>query len=42
MIDAREIQERVAELSLGPEVVEKDYVLGWLVAGRATPTESMG
>ena len=33
MIDAREIQERAAELSLGPEVVEKDYVLGWLVAG---------
>src|SRR5438552_2129579 len=33
MINVREIQERAAELSLTPEVVEKDYVLGWLLAG---------
>ena len=33
MIDAREVLDRAAELSLDPSVVEKDYVLGWLLAG---------
>ena len=33
MIDAREIQDFAGQLSLRPEVIEKDYVLGWLLAG---------
>jgi len=32
MIGKQEILERSAEWSLRPEVVEKDYVLGWLLA----------
>ena len=35
MIDKREILERAGELSLEPKVIEKDYVLGWLLAGIA-------
>jgi hypothetical protein len=35
MIDKREILEAASSLSLLPNVVEKDYVLGWLRA--ATP-----
>ncbi len=35
MIDKREILERAGEYSLRPEVIEKDYVLGWLLAGIA-------
>ncbi len=35
MISAAEILERAGELSLRPEIVEKDYVLGWLLAGIA-------
>lgn len=35
MIDRREIIERAGELSLRPEVIEKDYVLGWVLAGIA-------
>ena len=31
MIAKRELLERVAEWHLRPEVVEKDYVLGWLL-----------
>ncbi len=39
MIDRREIIERAGELSLRPEVVEKDYVLGWVLAGIASNAE---
>jgi predicted nucleotidyltransferase component of viral defense system len=33
MIDKREILEIAAQTSLTPHVVEKDYVLGWMLAG---------
>lgn len=33
MIDRQEILEMSRELSLAPQVVEKDYALGWLLAG---------
>jgi predicted nucleotidyltransferase component of viral defense system len=33
MIDKREILETASALRLLPHVVEKDYVLGWLLAG---------
>lgn len=33
MIDKREIIDIAATLSLTPQVVEKDYVLGWLLWG---------
>lgn len=33
MIDRREILEAASSLSLLPNVVEKDYVLGWILAG---------
>lgn len=33
MIDRRDILEAASTLSLQPHVVEKDYVLGWLLAG---------
>ncbi len=33
MIDRAEILAVATDLSLTPEVVEKDYVLGWLLAG---------
>ena len=33
MIDKREILEAASSLGLQPSVVEKDYVLGWLLAG---------
>ena len=33
MIDKREILETASSLSLLPNVVEKDYVLGWMLAG---------
>jgi len=33
MIDRSEIMEVATDLSLSPEVVEKDYALGWLLAG---------
>ena len=33
MIDKREILEKAGELSLEPKVIEKDYVLGWLLSG---------
>ena len=35
MIDPREISEHAGELSLQPSIVEKDYVLGWVLAGIA-------
>ncbi len=33
MIDKRDILEAASALGLLPNVVEKDYVLGWLLAG---------
>ena len=33
MIDKREILEAATRMSLNPHVVEKDYVLGWMLAG---------
>ncbi len=33
MIDKREIMEFAREFGLAPQVIEKDYVLGWLLAG---------
>ena len=33
MIDKREILETASALGLLPSIVEKDYALGWLLAG---------
>ena len=33
MIDRREILEAASSFSLLPSIVEKDYVLGWILAG---------
>jgi predicted nucleotidyltransferase component of viral defense system len=33
LIDRREILELAAQTSLNPHVIEKDYVLGWMLAG---------
>jgi len=33
VIDRREILATAANLGLLPNIVEKDYVLGWLLAG---------
>jgi predicted nucleotidyltransferase component of viral defense system len=33
MIARAEVMELAARLSLRPDIVEKDYVLGWLLAG---------
>jgi predicted nucleotidyltransferase component of viral defense system len=33
LIDAQDVIELAGELSLDPATVEKDYVLGWLLAG---------
>jgi hypothetical protein len=33
VIPAREILDLRAEWSLDPGIIEKDYVLGWLLAG---------
>lgn len=33
MIDRQEILELAREFGLTPNVVEKDYVLGWVLAG---------
>lgn len=33
VIDKREILEIASMLGLQPQVVEKDYVLGWILAG---------
>jgi hypothetical protein len=33
MIDKREILEAASSFSLLPSIVEKDYVLGWMLAG---------
>lgn len=40
MIGKQDILERAAEWQLRPEVVEKDYVLGWLLAGIASHSET--
>ena len=36
MIGKQDILDRAAEWHLRPEIVEKDYVLGWLLAGVAS------
>ena len=33
MIDSREVVDTASALSLLPQIVEKDYVLGWVLAG---------
>jgi len=33
LIDRREILAVATDLGLSPEIVEKDYVLGWLLKG---------
>ncbi len=33
MIDRREILDMAERMSLLPNIVEKDYVLGWMLAG---------
>jgi len=40
VIGKQDILERAAEWELRPEVVEKDYVLGWLLAGIASHPET--
>lgn len=42
MIDRSEILEVATDLSLAPEIVEKDYVLGWLLAGIYRDEELIG
>ncbi len=37
MIDRREIIDIAGAQSLLPQVVEKDYVLGWILAGNGLP-----
>ena len=39
MIDRREIMDFAKEFGLAPNIVEKDYVLGWLLAGIASQPE---
>lgn len=36
MIGKQDILDRAAEWRLRPEIVEKDYVLGWLLGGVAS------
>lgn len=38
MITKQEIMDLSKEFSLRPDIVEKDYVLGWLLAGIAQQT----
>lgn len=33
MIDRQEVMDFAREMGIDPNVVEKDYVLGWLLAG---------
>ena len=43
MIDRREILDIAGTYGLRPQIVEKDYVLGWVLASiyeQATPAES--
>jgi predicted nucleotidyltransferase component of viral defense system len=39
MIDKREILEAASSFSLLPSTVEKDYVLGWILAGISSHEE---
>ncbi len=39
MINKQDILDRAAEWQLRPEVVEKDYVLGWLLAAISSHRE---
>ncbi|HLB42365.1 MAG TPA: nucleotidyl transferase AbiEii/AbiGii toxin family protein [Gammaproteobacteria bacterium] len=39
MIDKQEIMDFAREFSLPVNTIEKDYVLGWLLAGIANDTE---
>ena len=39
MINKQDILDRAAEWQLRPEVVEKDYVLGWLLGAISTHDE---
>ena len=36
MIRKQDILDRAGEWILRPDIIEKDYVLGWLLAGFAT------
>jgi hypothetical protein len=36
MIRKQDILDRAREWQLRPEIVEKDYILGWLLAGLAS------
>ena len=40
MIDRREILEAASSFSLLPSIVQKDYVLGWMLAGIYTHTSA--
>src|SRR5258708_11019170 len=42
MIDRREILEAASSFSLLPNIVEKDYVLGWMLAGINAHDELQG
>ncbi len=42
MIELFELQERAREWSLRPDLVEKDYVLGWLLWGIASEPSLAG
>jgi hypothetical protein len=42
MIGKEEILRIAGQLGLGPQVVEKDYALGWLLAGTSTIREVRG
>jgi predicted nucleotidyltransferase component of viral defense system len=39
MITKQEIMDFSKEFNLRPDIIEKDYVLGWLLAGIATHPE---
>ncbi|MES9837687.1 MAG: hypothetical protein AB2637_02945 [Candidatus Thiodiazotropha sp.] len=39
MIDRQEVMDFAREFGLTPQVVEKDYTLGWLLAGIAAHPE---
>lgn len=40
MIDRREVMEFAREFGLRPDVIEKDYLLGWVLAGIASHPET--
>jgi hypothetical protein len=39
MIGKQDVLDRATEWQLRPEVVEKDYILGWILAALASPPE---